>query len=265
MFNAIRFGNPLDSGHLRDPVPGFGSPLVSGLVGLLFSPGASIFLYSPVAACGLAGLAWSLWRSDRATSAWLLSLVVTFLCFYATLGNWIGGRSYGSRYLLIVLPFLAVGWAAWLASLARRTRRTLAGALLAAGVIVQLPGVLVDYAKVSQTAAASRGGPSTVERQWSWEAAPLVLNAQALVDAVPANVGYVLGWTPAPVVRAAGGPEDQSFSQQFAFSLDLWWLYLFYMGAVPRAGVLAVIALGLAVIAWSARALVRAKTAAGAV
>ncbi|MEO8071089.1 MAG: hypothetical protein ABI652_06780, partial [Acidobacteriota bacterium] len=47
VFNAVRFGNPLDSGFLRDPVPGFGSPLGQGILALLFSPSASIFLYSP--------------------------------------------------------------------------------------------------------------------------------------------------------------------------------------------------------------------------
>ena len=263
-FNAIRFGNPLDSGHLRDPVPGFGSPIVSGLLGLLFSPGASILIYSPVAAFGLGGLLGPLWRRDRATAAWLLSLVVVFLCFYATLGNWIGGRSYGSRYLLLVLPFLAVGWAALLASLERPKRQVLAGTLLAVGVIVQLPGVLVDYAKVSQARATTEGGLSTEDRQWAWEASPLVLNTRAAMDAVPANLRYVLGWAPIPAVRAAAGAEDQSFSQQFAFSLDFWWLYLFYMGALSGVGVVAMIGAGLVVVAWSGLALVRARRAAGA-
>jgi hypothetical protein len=265
IYNAVRFGNPLDSGHLRDPVPGFGSPIASGLLGLLFSPGASIFVYSPVAAFGLAGLAWPLWRRDRATAVWLLSFVATFLCFYATLGNWIGGRSYGGRYLLIVLPFLAVGWASILASLARPKRLALAGTLLAVGVLVQLPGVLVDYAKVSQATAAARGGFSTDERQWAWETAPLVLNTRAAREAVPANIRYLLGRAPVPPVRGPLGGDDQSFSQQFAFSLDFWWLYGFYMGAMPRAGVLAVMAAGLGIVAWSALALVRVRRAAGAV
>ncbi len=244
--NAYRFGNPFDTGHLRDPVPGFGSPVLDGLAGLLFSPSASLFLYSPVAVGGLAGLLFRLWRRDRSTAAWLLSFVLMVLLFYATLGNWLGGRSYGSRYLLIVLPFLAVGWASLLAGLSPRPRMVLGTVVLAIGALVQLPGVLVDYAKVSQAATANRDGFSTLERQWSWEAAPLVLNARAAAEAVPANVNYVLGRAAVPRVNAPASAEDRSFSQQFGFSLDFWWLYLFYMGVLPRAGVFAVAAAGLA-------------------
>jgi hypothetical protein len=46
-----------------------------------------------------------------------------------------------------------------------------------------------------------------------------------------------------------GDEGDRLFSQQLAFSLDFWWLYLFYLGAISR-GTLAVVAGGLA--AWSA-------------
>ena len=242
--NAYRFGNPLDTGHLRDPVPGFGSPILEGLAGLAFSPSTSLFLYSPVAALGLAGLCGPLWRRDRATAAWLLAIVVLFTLFYASLGNWIGGRSYGSRYLVIVLPILAIGWTALLAALSSRSRRVIGGLVLGLGVIVQLPGVLVDYAKVSQAAAADRGGFSTADRQWAWDAAPLVLNARTLPEAVLRNVAYVLGGQPVPEVAAPADAGDRSFSQQFAFSLDFWWLYLFYMGVLPRWGVFVILAGG---------------------
>ena len=264
-FNAIRFGNPLDSGHLRDTVPGFGSPILSGLAGLLFSPSASLFLYSPAALFGLGGLSFWLWRRDRATAGWLLSLVLLFVLFYATLGNWIGGRSYGSRYLVIVLPFLAVGWAALLATVPRRPGTALAAVVLGVGIAVQLPGVLMDYAKVSQAAATTRGGFSTVERQWAWEAAPLVLNAQATIEAVPANVLYVTGLAPIPAIDAAADADDRGFSQQFAFSLDFWWLYLFYMGALSRVGLLTVVAAGLGFITFSGWALVRSRRSAGSI
>jgi hypothetical protein len=146
---------------------------------------------------------------------------------------------------VIILPFLAVGWAALLSGLGRRVGGALGCSVLAVGLVVQLPGVVVDYAKVSQTASAGRGGFSTAERQWSWAVAPLVLNARAAVEAVPANVDYVLGRAPIPRISAAAGADDRGFSQQFAFSLDFWWLYLFYMGVLPRLGVAVVILAGL--------------------
>jgi hypothetical protein len=237
-FNHYRFGNAFDAGQLRDPIPGFGSSLIPGLAGLLFSPAASLFLYSPVAVAGALGL-WRLRRTD-APAAWLLiALTTTFLLFYATLGNWMAGRAWGSRYLLIVVPVLAVGWAALVASLARRWRAFVMVLVTSIGILVQLPGVLVDYAKVSQASAVRY---TTEERQWRWAASPLVMNTRAALTAVPANVGYVFGWHAAPKIAAPASPDDRGFSQQFAFSLDFWWLYLFYMHLLNPLGLAAVVA-----------------------
>ena len=41
---------------------------------------------------------------------------------------------------------------------------------------------------------------------------------------------------------------DRGFSQQFAFSLDFWWLYLFYLRVLPRT---AVFVLTLTFVAWT--------------
>jgi hypothetical protein len=262
-FNAWRFGNPIDTGLLRDPVPAMGSSLAQGLPGLLFSPAASIFLYSPVAAAGLAGLA-ALHRRDRTLAGLLALIVLAFTIFYASLGNWIGGRSYGSRYLVVVLPFLAVAWAVWLARVPAARRWRIGLALAVIGAVVQLPGVLVDYAKVSQAAAERAGGFSTAERQWSWPASPIVLNTRAAWTAVPENASYLLGGRRPPPVRAPQGDDDRSFSQQFAFSLDFWWLYLFYMGALSRAaamGVVAIAVLGVVGCAKRLRASLAARSA----
>lgn len=251
LYNDIRFGNPLDSGHLRDPIPGFGSPIASGLAGLLFSPSTSILLYSPFAALGALGLI-VLLRRDRSIAALSIAICVGMLLFYATLGNWMAGRSYGSRYLLVVLPYLGIGWAVLLDRLKGSLRVWLAAVVMTVGVIVQVPGVLVDYAKVSQAAAARDGAATTETRQWSWGHAPMVLNTHALMTALPDNVAYVTGARPAPATEAARADDDRSFSQQFAFSLDLWWLYLYYLGALPRAGVAGVLIVFVLAIGWCA-------------
>jgi hypothetical protein len=237
-FNYWRFGDPLDTGLRRDPVPGFGSPVIPGLLGLFFSPSASVLLYSPFAVLGLFGLI-QLARTRPRDGGLLLALVAIFAVMYASLGNWLGGRSYGSRYLVVVLPYLACGWAWCLVVLSNRVRRIVFVLVVTTGIIVQLPGVLVDYAKVSQT--VDRGESSVTERQWSWQTSPLVLNTRAAVRQIPANIRYVLGHDRPPVIMSPRDDADRSFSQQFAFSLDFWWLYLFYLGALPRAGVLAVL------------------------
>jgi len=69
-YNALRFGNPFDTGYLRDATSAFGSSVWTGLYGLLCSPAASLFLYCPLALGGVAALA-LLWREDRRTAALL--------------------------------------------------------------------------------------------------------------------------------------------------------------------------------------------------
>jgi hypothetical protein len=176
-------------------------------------------------------------------------MVVVFLLFYATLGNWIAGRAYGSRYLVIVLPFLALGWAAILAALSPRARRAAFVWVTGLGLVLQLPGVLIDYAKVSQSLERPF---TTEERQWRWAASPLVLNTHALVRALPENATYLLGARQPPAVRPASDEEDRGFSQQFSFSLDLWWLYLFYLGVLRGWIVWTLIAAASSGIGWLA-------------
>jgi hypothetical protein len=166
------------------------------------------------------------------------SIPIVFLLFYATLGNWMAGRSWGSRYLVVILPYVVVGWAVLLSQMSRGARVFAMVIVTTLGVMVQLPGVFVDYAKVSQAAGRSF---TPMERQWHLQTTPLVMNSRALAAALPDNIDYVTGVRSVPKISVPAGAEDRGFSQQFAFSLDFWWLYLFYLGLLPRAGVAAVL------------------------
>jgi hypothetical protein len=230
--NAIRFGNPLDTGLLRDPTPAFGSPIAEGLAGLLFSPGASLFLYSPVVLLAVPAL-WHLWRKDRPT-AWLLGApVVLLLLLYAQLGNWVGGRSYGGRYLVVVLPLCCAALPPWLAIARGRMARWLVAAVCVASVAAQVPGVAMDFGKAGLAWARQYPAGQLPDRRHQWSASPLVVNAKAALAALPANLQYLTGREAPPAVARTACDGDRNFSQQFAFSLDFWWLYAFYLGLVP--------------------------------
>jgi hypothetical protein len=252
-YNQVRFGNPFDTGYLRDQTLGVGS-FWSGLTGLLFSPGRSVVLYSPVVAAGLEELI-APNRRDRGTRLLLLGQFVVVLCFYASLTNWDGERSYGPRYLLPVVPLLVLP----LASAAGGTRSRLLLTFVMVSVIVQLPGVLVDFSKVG---AARVIGPRTeTERQWSWQASGLVINTRASIAAIPDNIGRLMSGS-RPQVKP-GDTRTRDFSDQLAFSLDFWWLYAFYLGAFSAA-----VAVGCGAACWGAVALLawtlRAQLRAGA-
>jgi hypothetical protein len=249
-YNEVRFGNPLDTGYLRDDTLGTGS-FPAGLAGLLLSPGRSVLLYTPVIAGGVLAL-WRGRRRDRST-AWLFAgEFVVMLCFYASLVNWDAERSYGPRYLLPVIPLLILP-VAW------PVRRS--GAMLALVVVSamwQLPGVLVDFSKVG----ASRviGQRTEHERQWRWDAAGLVINTKASLRALPDNARRLVSGE-RPAVKA-GESRTRDFSDQFAFSLDFWWVYLYYLRAFSAPTTLVCGAAWLAAIGVVAFRLRRTLTAA---
>jgi hypothetical protein len=237
-YNAMRFGDPFDTGYMRDATSAFGSSVWTGLYGLLCSPAASLFVYCPLALGGVAALAW-LWRQDRRTAALLGGTVILVVLFYAQLGNWIAGRSYGPRYLVPIVPLLLLPLA-WRFLPGRRIGRALS-ALCVLSAVVQAPSVLVDYAKVSVANARENGAPTKSERIGDWNTSPLVLNSRAAMDLTPRNVRWLLGTAALPPL--AGG-DDRDFSQRFSYSLDFWWLYLMFMRTIGHATAIAVAVTG---------------------
>ena len=228
-YNLVRFGSPLDAGYLRDQVPAWGGSVLGGVIGLLLSPGASLFLYSPIAVLGV----WALVRAGGAHARFARFVLVEaaiFMLFYAQLGNWIGGRSYGPRYLVPFLPLICLPLTDWWLD-GRGVKRRAAAVIAAFSLLVQVPGVLVDFATVRVTHARQAEAPGRQGSAWHWDSAPLVLNARAAVAAVPRVVRHLAGTEPRPRIAGRTGPADRAYSQQFAFSLDFWWIHLFYLGA----------------------------------
>lgn len=227
-YNYTRFGDPLDTGYLRDVTVERGSFFV-GLAGLLVSPGASFFLYSPVLVAGIVALA-MLARDDCRTAALFFGEWLVLLIFYATFTHWDGERSYGPRYLVPVIAMLALPLAGWFAreETEKGIKRRLLTGLVALSVLVQVPGVLVDFSKVGFGPRV--GYPERDERQWTWKLSAFGVNSRAALPAVAENVRYVAA-AERPLLQPPQG-EARDFSEQFAFSLDFWWLYLFYLGAV---------------------------------
>ncbi len=223
-YNLVRFGSPIDFGN-SEPL-GW-----EGFWGYLFAPGGSLLLFSPIVGLGVWGLA-SLTRCDRGAALLLGSTVGLFFVFYAALDNWAGGRSYGPRFLVPLLGFLCVA----LAAVARQWRGgakiRLLWTVLALSVVVQLPGVLIDYAKVADAYVSGGGRLDAKERVLDLETSALVLNAGALVELVPRDLGMLVGLRarqPLPSIDP-GTP----FGARLAGGLDLWWLHLYRLGLISR-------------------------------
>lgn len=92
---------------------GFTYPHLDRLISLLVSQDAGLFLYAPIALLCAAGIAVGIAGRTKNTplAALCAGLLVSFLVFYSAYSVWNGGAEFGPRFLVPVLPFLAVGLA----------------------------------------------------------------------------------------------------------------------------------------------------------
>jgi hypothetical protein len=118
-FQYRAFGNPLTPGHLFVESDAFRAAHEQGLYGavgvspealygLLFDPGAGLFLLTPLLWFALPG--WWLQLRERRTRAAALcssALFVLTCLAIAAMNNWRGGWTIGPRYLAVCVPFLA--------------------------------------------------------------------------------------------------------------------------------------------------------------
>jgi hypothetical protein len=231
IYNAVRFGGPLSVGY----TPAYSG---AGFAGLTLSPAGAIFLYSPPAIAVVL-----LFRVRRqAAGQLLLAVCVILAVYYGLLDDWLGTRSYGPRYLVPILP-LAVAPLA-LADFRSRLRRLAIVSIVAAGVLVQMPAVAVDFSR----AGIHAGQPPADEREYSWKWAALPVTSREAARLVPDNIRFIArGQAPAIDRNAA------TLQQKVDFSLDLWWLYLYYLGVLHRgqAVLIAMAFLGGGAAAWA--------------
>jgi hypothetical protein len=136
-YNYVRFGSVTKTGYT-----GVGGAMVENVLvstwGFLFSPGKSIFLYSPpllLAVLGLAGF----WRSHRRAVVAMLLTIVPVVLFYGSFPSWPGDWAWGPRYVVFAIPVLLLPAISFLSSM-RWPRRSFAALVLALGIFVQVLG-----------------------------------------------------------------------------------------------------------------------------
>jgi len=105
-YNLISFHHPVGAWSMFLHGAFFHHSILSGLAGLLFSPGRGLFVFWPF----LLFLPWGIYRSVRDPQTRWLALclaggVALQVFFYAQI-DWRGGECYGPRYLLDMVPFL---------------------------------------------------------------------------------------------------------------------------------------------------------------
>ncbi|MBI5929324.1 MAG: hypothetical protein HY862_08455 [Chloroflexi bacterium] len=145
LHNYLRFHNLMTTGYEGESFHLFP---IRGMFGLLFSPGKSIFLYSPPLVLSL--IFWSRLRLKNATLAWALVILAgSALIFYGAWWAWHGGWVWGPRFLVPLVPL----WCLPLGEIPTHPKwASLTLAVCVLGVVVQILGAFTDvtphYAKV---------------------------------------------------------------------------------------------------------------------
>jgi len=196
IYNALRFGDPFDTGYARyyEPFGGlWATPLLEGLGGLLASPGKSVFLHSPWLVLVVPALLSGRVRRTLGTpmvAGLLLASVLHFLV-YARTTFWAGGLGFGVRFHVSILPLWLVPIAIWtdgVVATARPQARRLAIGLLAslalASVLVQGVGLTLNtgYAYLADPDGYDELD-GRIPRAAAWDPArsPIVIRSRAIV------------------------------------------------------------------------------------
>lgn len=143
--NQFRFGDMLDFGYGRHS--GLETHVYTdGLLGLIFSPGFGLLVNMPLLILAPAG-AYLLWKKHRALAALVGYVFAVSLVYFGTLESpvWHGFGGWGPRYLVPIIPVLALTLGFFLDGAAGRLAKASFAALAAAGFFVNLMGTLVWY------------------------------------------------------------------------------------------------------------------------
>ena len=116
--------------------------------GLLFSPAKGVFFYSPVLLVAMLGLT-RLWRHDRVIVLLAAGVTAGVLYLYGNNDTWYGGLAWGPRFMVPLLPLLAIPLAEVLGDRRLVVRiPTMAGIVI--GMMLQVPAVTASWGRAVQ-------------------------------------------------------------------------------------------------------------------
>ena len=182
----------------------------AALVGLLVSPGKSVFLFSPVLIFGILGIRTMYKRFPRELLT-IVAVIIPYFIFHLFVRNWPGHSGWGPRFLLPLIAPAFIPAAFWLSEASPRGRRAFKTIALI-GLAVQLAAVW-NNPQFRFTVQANEGFPvhTTV---WHPTRNPI---ADGLVNIVH-NIERMMGkreWD-----RIPGASEHV---QKAANTINVWW------------------------------------------
>ncbi len=108
-YDWLKTGSIFATGHgSQGTLAGFFAPKpYIGLMGTLISPGFGVLLYNPTVLLGWLSLP-LLGRSRPREMVFIVAMLALALAFYGSFSDWIGGFTWGNRYLVVTLPLALI-------------------------------------------------------------------------------------------------------------------------------------------------------------
>lgn len=171
-WNFARFGTLTTTGY-GEQLQNWTTPPLTGLAGLLLSPGRGLLTHWPLVLLALLCTR-SAWRRHRELTVFAWGTLLVLLAFYCRWKDWDGGWSWGPRFLLPALPLLAILITPFFADPPKRKlTRALGWTLILASTWIAWTGTLVPTTDFHQSLRREAAGANYLEiARWSWEAYP---------------------------------------------------------------------------------------------
>jgi hypothetical protein len=170
-YNLTRSGSMFTTGYEWE-LGRWTTPILEGLYGLILSPGHGLIAYFPALLVALACTR-SAYRRTASWTVFAWASLILLVGFYCRWYAWHGGWCWGPRFLLPVLPFLAVPLATFFSAPPRSVwLRGLVWAVVLAGSWIAFTGTLVSSIDYHLRAMNTMGDRFPGDLWWSWRSFP---------------------------------------------------------------------------------------------
>ncbi|MBA4018976.1 MAG: hypothetical protein C0483_17545 [Pirellula sp.] len=242
-YNQLRTGNylisPVQTAQYADN-NAFDGDLRIGLLGLLISPGKSLFVYAPILLLSIAAMP-KFWRRDKLMAVLVGATFVLWLLLHGKLRSWYGAWGWGPRHFVTIVPLLALpGLVSFGIHPARRWQRLIFSFLVASGLTLSLAATIGNwhYRMVLATQEMRLDDRNFI---WGWRS-----QAADMVTGAVHNIGVLFG-----IAEPEFVPTISSLNNTASNGLNLWWYTLPHAGA-PWWLVLIGVVILLITLIWSA-------------
>lgn len=215
--NHARFGDALDCGY-GDALNGglFGGSPLRAAAGLLVSPGKGLLWMAPAVVFAYLGARRAKGRGQRGVPSFIAVLCLAAFVPALLTSGWHGAWTYGPRYLLPALPALwtlaAIGFPR---SDIDSRPQPLVLACFVAGLMIQLPGVLVDTFTYHELAVAAASEHFEVAGEL-----PAADREAAQFEAMHFDWGFAAPWAHWRILRHRVADQGEEFLVAEVFRCD---------------------------------------------